>query len=88
MSAVFNGNKTFSKQPILKKEVKRDFENIVGNAYHVYIQGCAEKSFKAGKCELIINGLLNQIFLKMWEVNDFDVFKFFVHTTQYLVKEI
>ena len=52
------------------------------SAHHVYIQGCAAKSVKAGKCVLGIKELPNQLFLKISEGNNIGVVKIFVCITQ------
>ena len=43
----------------------------------MYIQGCAAKLIKAGKCVLGMKELLNQRFQKMVEGNNFGVVKIF-----------
>ena len=49
------------------------------SAHHVYIQGCAAKLVKAGKCVLGIKELPNQRLLKMLEGNNFGAVKRFIH---------
>ena len=44
----------------------------------MYIHGCAEKVFMAGKCVLGIKELPNQCFLKIVEGNNFGVVKIYV----------
>ena len=54
----------------------------------MYIRGWAAKLVKAGKCVLGINKLLNQLFTKVVEGNNFGFVKNLVSITQELMKEM
>ena len=54
----------------------------------MYIQGCAEKLVKAGKCVLGIKVLLNQCVIKMVKGNNFGDVNHLIRITPELMKDM